>query len=151
MSVVKAKLSASLEDYLEAIFNLAGADGSARSKDIAESLGVARASVTGALQMLRAKGLVNYKPYGSITLTEKGTAAAVEITKKHNILTDFYADVLGVNKDIAAATACRSEHTLGAEITSRLLLFVEFLHKKNQQQVIEKFRRYYNRKKKKYE
>ena len=41
------QLSASLEDYLEAILNLAGDSQGARSKDIAEALGVARPSVTG--------------------------------------------------------------------------------------------------------
>jgi len=45
-----ANLSASLEDYLEAIFNLAGESNIARSKDIAKLLGVSRASVTGALR-----------------------------------------------------------------------------------------------------
>ena len=42
------KLSASLEDYLEAIFNLAGESNVARSKDIAKLLGVSKSSVTGA-------------------------------------------------------------------------------------------------------
>ena len=49
MVVAKSnKLSASLEDYLEAIFNLAGESNVARSKDIAKLLGVAKPSVTGA-------------------------------------------------------------------------------------------------------
>ena len=50
-------LSASLEDYLEAILNIAGESNTARSKDIAESLGVAKSSVTGALKGLAKKGL----------------------------------------------------------------------------------------------
>jgi len=44
-------LSASLEDYLEAILNLVRESSFARSRDIAKSLGVSRASVTGALRM----------------------------------------------------------------------------------------------------
>ena len=40
------KLSASQEDYLEAIFNLLAGTTVARSKDIAAQLGVTRASVT---------------------------------------------------------------------------------------------------------
>lgn len=66
------KLSASLEDYLEAIFNLAGESNVARSKDIAQSLGVSKASVTGALRVLKEKELANYKPYDFVTLTEVG-------------------------------------------------------------------------------
>jgi len=49
-------LSSSLEDYLEAIYNLTVESNIARSKDIAESLGVSRASVTGALRVLKEKG-----------------------------------------------------------------------------------------------
>ena len=53
------KLSASLEDYLEVIYNLSKQSRVARSKDIAEALGVSRASVTGALRTLTEKNLVN--------------------------------------------------------------------------------------------
>ena len=72
MAAENANLSSSLEDYLEAIFNLLKESNIARSKDIAESLGVSRASVTGALRVLKEKGLANYKPYDYITLTETG-------------------------------------------------------------------------------
>ena len=89
-------LSASLEDYLEAIFNLAGESNVARSKDIAKLLGVSRSSVTGALRILKKKGLVNYKPYDYVTLTNSGQAAAAEGTRKHNILKFFFVHVLGV-------------------------------------------------------
>jgi DtxR family Mn-dependent transcriptional regulator len=53
-------LSASQEDYLEAILNVADASGVARSTNIAISLGVAKPSVTGALRLLAQRGLVNY-------------------------------------------------------------------------------------------
>ena len=77
MAVKKpAYLSASLEDYLEAIFHLSAQSKVARSKDIAELLEVSRSSVTGALKTLSEKGLVNYKPYGFITLTDIGRAEA---------------------------------------------------------------------------
>jgi DtxR family Mn-dependent transcriptional regulator len=120
-------LSASLEDYLEAIFNLAGESNVARSKDIAELLNVSRSSVTGALRILKKKGLVNYKPYDYVTLTDTGRAAAEEVTKKHNILKSFFVDVLGVDMDIAQQAACKAEHTLGPEVIARLLCFIEFV------------------------
>ena len=122
-----ANLSASLEDYLEAIFNLASESNIARSKDIAESLGVSRASVTGALRVLREKGLANYKPYGYVTLTEPGRAAAAEIARRHEILKSFFINVLGVEVDLAQRAACKAEHALGPGIIARLLRFVEFV------------------------
>lgn len=121
------KLSASLEDYLEAIFHLeAGAPG-ARSKDIAQTLGVARSSVTGAVQLLREKGLANYEPYGCITLTHRGLALAQEVVRKHDILRSFFENVLGVEKEAAQQAACRAEHALGQEIIGRLVSFVDYV------------------------
>jgi len=120
-------LSASLEDYLEAIFNLAGESSVARSKDIAKLLGVSRSSVTGALRVLKEKGLANYKPYDYVTLTEAGQAVAAQIVKKHNVLKSFFINVLGVDVDIAQQAACKSEHALGPKVIARLLCFIEFV------------------------
>ena len=121
------KLSASLEDYLEAIYNLSEVQTVARSKEIAESLGVSRASVTSALRALSEKGLVNYKPYGYITLTDKGHRLAGRVAGRHDILKQFFADVLGVDAEKAHEVACRAEHTMGPDITSRLTVLVDFL------------------------
>ncbi|HNS22547.1 MAG TPA: metal-dependent transcriptional regulator [Sedimentisphaerales bacterium] len=128
MAIEKSrKLSASLEDYLEAIFNLADDAGGARSKDIAASLGVARSSVTGALQLLCDKGLASHEPYGCVTLTARGEAAAREVAQKHDVLASFFADVLGVEREMAQRAACQAEHALGPEIIGRLLSFIEYV------------------------
>jgi len=139
------KLSASQEDYLEAIFNLASDSQGARSKDIAEALGVARSSVTGALQTLKEKGLANYRPYGCITLTRRGRAAAEGIVRKHNILKSFFVNVLGVDNEVAQPAACRAEHALGPEIIGRLLSFIEYVtaSHKNGHDVIGEFRKFH--------
>jgi len=124
-------LSASLEDYLEAIFNIAGQSRFARSKDIAKLLGVSKSSVTGALRVLKKKGLANYKPYDYVTLTETGRAAAAEIVRKHNILKSFFTNVLGVKPDDAHKAACKAEHALGPGIISKLLCFIAFVTESN--------------------
>jgi DtxR family transcriptional regulator, Mn-dependent transcriptional regulator len=141
----KHELSASLEDYLEAIFNLASESQGARSKDIAEKLGVARSSVTGAVQTLREKGLANYQPYGCITLTHPGQSVAAEVVRKHNVLTSFFADVLGIDKEAAQQAACRAEHALGPDIIGRLLSFIAYVaeRQKNGQNVAEEFRQFH--------
>ena len=127
MATKNTDLSSSLEDYLEAIFNLAKESNIARSKDIAKSLGVSRASVTGALRVLKEKGLANYKPYDYVTLTETGQATAAEIAKKHRILKSFFTDVLGIESNTAQEAACKAEHALGTGIIAKLLCFIEFV------------------------
>ena len=140
-----AKLSASLEDYLEAIFNLAKESKVARSKDIAKSLCVSQASVTGALRVLKEKGLANYKPYDYVTLTETGRAAAAQVAKKHKILKSFFIDVLGIEPGIAQEAACKAEHTLGPEVIARLLCFIEFItqNDKSGHNLSDKFKRFF--------
>lgn len=145
MAAKGSKLSASLEDYLEAIFNLAGESNVARSKDIAKLLGVSKSSVTGALRVLKEKGLANYKPYDFVTLTESGQTNAAEIVRKHNILKSFFINVLGIEKDIAQEAACKAEHTLGSEVIARLLSFIEFVTKNGEKGygLADKFKKLY--------
>lgn len=120
-------LSASLEDYLEAIFNLSNKGTVARSKDIAKLLDVSKSSVTGALKVLSEHDLVNYRPYEPITLTDKGRGIAAGIAKKHDVIKSFFVEVLGVDEPIAQNAACKAEHSLGFEITNKLLDFIEFV------------------------
>jgi len=127
MTVENADLSSSLEDYLEAIFNIIKESKIARSKDIAKSLRVTRASVTGALRVLKEKGLANYKPYDYVTLTDSGRTAAAEIAEKHKILESFFIDVLGIEPKTAQEAACKAEHALGPGIITKLLCFIEFV------------------------
>jgi len=139
-------LSASLEDYLEAILNLSAQSGHAHSKDIAEKLNVARPSVTGALRTLKKKGLANYEPYGSVTLTKAGRAAAQRVARKHEIIKSFFVDVLGVESEVAQRAACKAEHALGPEVISKLLNFSEFVGRqgRNGNNLIQRFRKFCN-------
>jgi DtxR family Mn-dependent transcriptional regulator len=129
MTSIKKNLSASLEDYLEAIYNLTKDFKVARSRDIAQSLQVSRASVTGALKLLHNKELVNYEPYGFVTLTQRGEKEAQAVVSRHTIIESFFVNVLGVERQAAKQAACSAEHALGPVVISRLLNFTEFSEK----------------------
>ncbi|SMC21185.1 iron (metal) dependent repressor, DtxR family [Desulfacinum hydrothermale DSM 13146] len=120
-------LSASLEDYLEVIYHLETTNRVARAKDIAEQMSVQRASVTGALKALAGRGLINYSPYSSITLTPTGRRAAKEVIRRHEILKEFFTTALLLNNDQAEANACRIEHAIGPTAVERLVRFLEFI------------------------
>ena len=75
--------------------------------------------MTGALQLLRDKGLAHHEPYGCVTLTRQGQAAAREVVQKHDILKSFFVDVLGVENETAQRAACQAEHAFGSEIIGR--------------------------------
>lgn len=120
------EISASLEDYLEAIFRLIRDKNVARSKDVAQRLNVRRSSVTGALQALAERELVNYEPYEAITLTKKGHDLAEAISERHGLLQEFFYQALDLNHDIADNLACKLEHVLSDNIVKRLQDFVRF-------------------------
>jgi DtxR family Mn-dependent transcriptional regulator len=120
-------LTSSLEDYLEAIFALERENKSARSKDIAERLGVQRGSVTGALQTLAQKGLIHYHPYSKITLTPEGFRLATRIVYRHKALFEFLHTFLQLSEDLAESNACRLEHHIDDEALDRLIAFVQFV------------------------
>lgn len=125
----KKELSASLEDYLETIFFLSREDGKARPKDIATSMNVRAASVTGALRALGEKGLINYAPYASATLTDEGREVASKIAGKHEALLHFFTQVLGIEASEAEEFACSMEHTIPDHILERLVRFAEYTEK----------------------
>ena len=123
------KLSASLEDYLEIIYNKIESNEAVRAVDIARELNVSRASVTEALNKLSAKGLINYGRYQTITITDMGINVAKEVAGRHSSLSSFFSDVLGADSCEAEENACRIEHIISAELLERIELFGEFTRK----------------------
>jgi Mn-dependent DtxR family transcriptional regulator len=114
------KLTPANEDYLEAIYELGGPNGAVRSVDLANKLGVSKASVNNAVGNLKQAGLVEQPYYGDITLTERGAEYAAGILERHHVLYHFLLDVLGVNPESAAQEACMMEHAISDDTLKRL-------------------------------
>ena len=126
-SLKTEKLSSSLEDYLEAILILEQTKRVARTKELAGMLGVNMSSVTGALKGLVKKGFVDHTPYSFVTLTASGKKIAAEVKKRHEALSQFLRDVLGLSPKIADENACRMEHAIGPKVMARLVSFLRFI------------------------
>ncbi len=120
-------LTESMENYLEVILELERANKVARVKDIADKLQIQRGSVTGALKILQKRGLINYKPYSFITLSETGKKIAKEITHRHQVIEEFLVEVLRIEPETATATACRMEHAIDEDTLERLVCFIDYL------------------------
>lgn len=106
------KLTASLEDYLEIIYNHRGLDKNIRAVDISKKLNISRASVTEALKKLSQKGYINYGRYDTISLTDIGKSVACKVASKHEILQRFFEEKLGLSSDEASENACKIEHVI---------------------------------------
>jgi DtxR family transcriptional regulator, manganese transport regulator len=91
--------SSAVEDYLERILDLINTKGYARVVDIAQGLKISQASVTNMVQRLDAEGLLNYEKYRGLVLTASGEALAKNITRRHQLLSDFFR-LFGLEEDV---------------------------------------------------
>lgn len=118
-------LSSSLEDYLEIIYILMQNSDSVGITDIAKALSISKPSVDKAVNLLKEKGYICQEKYGKIIFTDKGINTAKSVYKKHNMLTVFLKDVLGVSKKTAEIDACKVEHVLSNETILRMEYFLK--------------------------
>jgi DtxR family Mn-dependent transcriptional regulator len=112
-------MTQSLEDYLEMVSFLSD-DGEVRVTDIASRLGVSKPSVLTALKALEEQGLLEHERYRTVHLTDKGKLRAAEIRDRHDFLTAFLRDTLGVSAEIAEEDACKMEHILSEETLKKM-------------------------------
>lgn len=120
-------ISSSMEDYLEVIYHVIERQAVARPKDISQQLKVTAPSVTKALHWLADHKLVNYEPFGLITLTEDGLTTAKDVVRRHESLRDFFVRVLSIDEELADEAACKMEHSVSADILERLIQYAEFV------------------------
>ena len=120
------KLTQSNEDYLEAIVMLSDdGSGPVRSVDLANHMGVSKPSVNKAISVLKKSGLIEQEPYGDIFLTKRGVEYGKSVLKRHQILTTFLVEILGVDPDVADDEACEIEHTISDDTFAKWKAFVE--------------------------
>jgi len=125
MAESRARISPSLEDYLEAVLELAGDDDGARTTDVAAKLGVSKASVNQAMGLLVDRGLISREKYGPVYLTEDGRDAAQAVCRRHRAIKSFLVSVLGVDETVAEEDACQIEHVVSKETMEGLIDLME--------------------------
>lgn len=123
---VVEKVSMSHEDYLEAIVMLGGSQTqSVRSVDIATKMGVSKASVSKAVTSLKNSGMLEQPYYGDITLTEDGYNYGCAVLKRHEMLTRFLTEKVGLTEEVAEEEACQMEHAISDESFKKWLAYFE--------------------------
>ena len=104
-------LQESGEMYLETILILSRRNGYVRSVDISEYMGYSKPSVSRAVGLLKAGEYITMDEDGHITLTQSGLEIAEKIMRRHDLLTKLLVS-LGVDRQTAAADACKMEHVI---------------------------------------
>ena len=122
------KMSMSGEDYLEAIVMLGGTtEVPVRSVDVANRLGVSKASVNKAIHSLKERNLVDQPYYGDITLTPEGYEYGASVLERHTMLFTFLAKALGIPEERADEEACLMEHAISDESFEKWISYIKKL------------------------
>ena len=106
------KLSANIEEYLEAIYKNSQKEKSVKTSSLSKDLGITPASVSEMLKKLDKMGYVNYSQYKGVKLTDSGLKVAKNITRKHRLLERFLHDILKLKDHFLHDQACEMEHSL---------------------------------------
>ena len=113
-------VSPSLEQYIEAIADLLTRDKVCSVSDIAEQVQVSRPAASRAVRELGDQDLVEHRSYGYVDLTPKGQSIADRLTARHEVLYNFFREVLLFDEEWADQEACRLEHQVEDALVDRL-------------------------------
>jgi DtxR family Mn-dependent transcriptional regulator len=119
-------LSRKVEDYMEAILNIADQKGYARTKDIASVLNITSPSVVEMIKKLDKMEFINYRKYEGVTLTHRGREIAASVRERHEIIKSFLK-IIHIPNDIANKDACTMEHHLDPETIKQIKKLVSFV------------------------
>jgi len=112
------------EMYLETILSLGRKNNIVRAVDISNEMGISKASVSRALARLKSQACIIVDSEGRIAFTEKGRRIAETIFHRHQVLTEFFMS-LGVDRETAAADACKIEHDISDKTFDAMCAFLE--------------------------
>ena len=113
-------LTAPVEDYLKAIYDIQQGGGAATTNALAERLDLAPASVSGMIRRLAVQGLIDHEPYRGARLTVAGRTAALRTLRRHRELESYLATILGVPWDDVHAEAEQLEHAASDKLIDRM-------------------------------
>jgi DtxR family transcriptional regulator, Mn-dependent transcriptional regulator len=121
----KKLLTSAMEDYLEMIYRNCLVDDYLRINTLSELLNVSAPSATNMVQKLYRIGLLDYKKYGIIFLTESGKEIGKFLLQRHEII-ELFLNNLGVKENSLIETEL-IEHNISANTLHRINIFNKFL------------------------
>ena len=114
-------LSATVEEYLETIYNMNMEDEVVIGARLSEKFRVAPPTVTEMLKRLVRDGYVEMDQKRQVTLTEAGNQAAEAVLRRHRLTERFLVDMLGMQWHQVHEEACRLEHFISGAVEARVI------------------------------
>ena len=118
-------ITSGLEDYLELIHNTISKKEEIKAIDIANKFNISRSSVSEALIRLADMDFIIYEGRKGIKITQKGIKEAQKITKKHQVLSRFFIEILKIDDKTANKNACKIEHVIDDILIEKMNSYIE--------------------------
>lgn len=116
----RAELSAPVEDYLKAIYELEQSGAPAGTNELAARLQIAPASVSGMVRRLADQQLIAHERYRGVRLTDAGRRAALRTIRRHRVIETYLTQALGYTWDEVHDEAERLEHACSDDLVDRM-------------------------------
>lgn len=113
-------ISASVEDYLTAIYRLTPEGKPIGPSRLAEFMGLSGPSISLMMKRLSDQGLVVKDNGRGVALSQEGENRALAVLRKHRLAERFLVDRLGLDWALAHVEAHRFEHALSDAVTDAL-------------------------------
>ena len=123
------RITASMEDYLKAVYRLEHNGAPVTTQRLADELKFSGPSVTNMVKRLAELRLLTHNPYHGVQLTPAGQQVALEVVRHHRLLELYLSEALGFDWDQVHAEAEKLEHHVSEELEARMeriLGFPEF-------------------------
>src|SRR5437588_12711990 len=114
-------LSATVEEYLEAAYNMSMEDEVVVGPCLAEKVRVAQPAVTEVVKRPVRDGYIEMDNKRQVTLTEAGNRAAEAVLRRHRLTERFLVDMLGMQWHQVHEEACRLEHFISGAVEARVI------------------------------
>jgi DtxR family Mn-dependent transcriptional regulator len=114
-------LSATVEEYLETIYNMSMEGEVVIGARLAQKFGVAPPTVTEMLKRLVRDGYIEMDQKRLVTLTEAGNEAAEAVLRRHRLTERFLVDMLNMPWHQVHEEACRLEHFISGAVEARVI------------------------------
>ena len=113
-------ISNSEENYLKNIYTIESILGKVSTNILAEKLETKASSITDMVKKLAKKGLLNYKKYQGVKLTDKGRKIALKVIRKHRLWETFLVTKLDFSWDEVHEIAEQLEHVNSEKLIDQL-------------------------------
>lgn len=118
-------MNSNREDYLQTIYRLSLEKGYTKNKDIAEYLGISKASVSEMLKKLETDGMVEFSGT-KVTLSDEGIVFAEKLLSVHRLWEYFLYNILKMPESEIHEQADLLEHVTGPKLREALNCFLDY-------------------------